>query len=88
MSQLWCREWLRWGCSDRVVPTLTHLELSHHIVVFVNDVVAVHHVFTLVGAILGNDAYRLAFADVEDILPTPFIGKRWSTVAIEELQIN
>jgi hypothetical protein len=57
-------------------------------VVFVNDVVAVHHVFTLVGAILGNDAYRLAFADVEDILPTPFIGKRWSTVAIEELQIN
>jgi hypothetical protein len=57
-------------------------------VVFVNDVVAVDHVLTLVGAILSNNPYRLAFGKIEDILPTSLIGKRWSSVAIEHLQID
>jgi hypothetical protein len=57
-------------------------------VVFVNDVVAVHHVFPKVRTKPGNHPYRLAFTQVEDILPTPFVGKRGSAVAIEHLQID
>ena len=54
---------------DRVVPAgAAHPELTHHVVVLVNEVVAVDHVPARVRAELHDDPDPLVLAEVDDVL--------------------
>src|SRR4051812_18551678 len=73
------------GVAGVVVERRADPVLAHHVVVLVDEVVAVDHVPALVGAELHDDLHRLALADVGDVLRAELVGSRRPAVAAEDL---
>src|SRR3954452_13458185 len=78
----------RGGRRDRVVAALADLVLDHHVVVLVDEVVAVDHVPPGVRREPGDHADHLALADVHGVLRTELPRVRRLAVAIEDLEVD
>src|SRR3954469_12020695 len=73
---------------DRVVAALADLELDHHVVVLVHQVVAVHHVLALLVLEAHDHAHLLGLADVDDVLRALLVVLRRLAVAVEDLEVH
>src|SRR4051812_39411029 len=73
----------------RFVAAVADLELDHHVVVLVDEVVAVHHVFAALAALAvaepRDHSYRLALTHVGDVLGPLLVGTRRLPVARQDL---
>src|SRR3954453_17217217 len=73
---------------DRVVAAVADLELDHHVVVLVHQVVAVHHVLADLVLELHDHADLLGLTDVDDVLRAELVGLRGLAVAVEDLEVD
>ena len=69
-------------------PPSPDLELDHHVVVLVDEVVAVHHVPAALVLEAHDHADLLVLADVDDVLRALLVGSRRPAVAVEDLEVD
>ena len=81
------------GPADRVVRVPgarlhADCELGHHVVVLMDQVVAVDHVATPVRTELDEDPDRLSLTEVGDVLGAELLVERRSAVAVQDLEVD